>query len=270
MKSTSIIISTYNKPHFLEKVLTGYSCQIYKNFDIIIADDGSTEKTREVIDHFKEDTDLDIKHVWQKDNGFQKCAILNKAIEISENDYLIFTDGDCIPNQYFVKIHINLAENGYFLSGGHFPLNASMSELVTKDTIISQKCFNKRFLLINGQMLSKNYFKMLKTRWLSYMLDKITLTNSTFNGGNTSAWRKDILRINGFDERMEYGAEDRELGYRLNNIKIKSKQIRNRAICLHLDHDRPYKNSIALQKNRLIRDKTVSEKSIYTLFGIKK
>ena len=88
MKSTSIIISTYNKPYFLEKVLTGYLCQIYKNFDIIIADDGSTEKTRKIIDHFRENTDLDIKHVWHKDNGFQKCTILNRPTFIRERKCL--------------------------------------------------------------------------------------------------------------------------------------------------------------------------------------
>ena len=270
MQSTSIIISTYNKPHFLTKVLTGYTCQTYKNFDIIIADDGSNKETKQVVDRFKENTNLRINHIWHEDNGFQKCIILNKAIQASQSEYLIFTDGDCIPNQYFIDVHLNLAEEGYFLSGGQFPLNPSVSELITEDKIISQQCFNKSFLFLNGQMLSKNYFKILKIKLLSTLLDKITPTKSTFNGNNTSAWRKDILKVNGFDERMEYGGLDCELGYRLNNIGIQSKQIRNRSACLHLYHDRPYKNSIAVQKNRFIRHETTTNKSTYTSFGIKK
>jgi cellulose synthase/poly-beta-1,6-N-acetylglucosamine synthase-like glycosyltransferase len=270
MQSTSIIISTYNQSDFIDKVLTGYNCQIYSDFDIIIADDGSSKDTKNIIGYFKDNTSLDIKHIWHQDEGFQKSIILNKAIQASKSDYLIFSDADCIPNQSFVQTHINLAAQGYFLSGGHFPLNSSISNLITEDNISSQQCFNKTFLLLNGQRLSKNYFKMLKRKLLSAFLDKITPTNSTFNGNNTSAWRTDILKVHGFDERMKYGGLDRELGYRLNNMGIQSKQIRNRSTCLHFYHDRPYKNSISIKKNLSIIHETITNKNIYTSFGIKK
>ena len=46
MPSISVIISTYNKPHFLEKVLTGYCFQTFNDFEIIIADDGSSNETK--------------------------------------------------------------------------------------------------------------------------------------------------------------------------------------------------------------------------------
>jgi len=270
MQSTSIILSTYNKPDFLSKVLTGYNCQTYSNFDIIIADDGSSKETKKIIEQFQKNTSLDIKHIWHEDKGFQKSTILNQAIESSENDYLIFSDGDCIPNQSFVQTHINLAEQGYFLSGGHFPLSFSISNLITEDIILSQKCFNKGFLISHGQMLSKNYLKLLQTNLLSTFLDIITPTRSTFNGNNTSAWRKDIIKVNGFDERMQYGGLDCEIGERLSNMGIRSKQIRHRSCCLHLYHDRPYKNNISMGENRLIRNETYTNKSIYTSFGIKK
>tara|TARA_Y100000389_G_scaffold203199_1_gene250870 strand:- start:886 stop:1698 length:813 start_codon:yes stop_codon:yes gene_type:complete len=269
MQSTSIIISTYNKPHFLKKVLTGYTCQTNKDFSIIIADDGSDHHTTDLISEFISKTNLDISHVWHKDDGFRKSTILNKAILKSESDYLIFSDGDCIPDQYFVATHLTLRKKGYFLSGGHFPLSRTISKLITEEHIISQECFSKKFLRRNGQPLSKKYLKLLKTSFFSKILDQITPTKSTFNGNNVSAWREDILKVKGFDERMEYGGLDCELGYRLKNINIKSKQIRHQASCLHLYHDRPYKNKLAILKNRSIKKQTLKEKNIITTFGIK-
>ena len=96
----------------------------------------------------------------------------------------------------------------------------------------------------------------------------MTPTKATFNGNNSSAWKSDIIKANGFDVRMEYGGLDCELGYRLNNNGIKSLQIRNRATVLHLYHERPYKNKDAVKKNRLIRKSTLENKIIKTDFGI--
>src|SRR6056297_132832 len=88
----SVIISTYNSPDWLEKTLWGYFVQSYKKFEVIIADDGSTSETRQLIDCISEQSDFTIKHVWQKDEGFRKCRILNKAILETESEYLVFTD----------------------------------------------------------------------------------------------------------------------------------------------------------------------------------
>ena len=89
MKQTSaysigVIISTYNNPAWLEKVLWGYLFQTHPADEIVIADDGSKEDTRRLIESFKDK--LPIKHVWHEDNGFQKSRILNSAIQASESD----------------------------------------------------------------------------------------------------------------------------------------------------------------------------------------
>lgn len=93
----SVIFTTYNQPQWLQKVLWGFECQTHKNFEIVIADDGSQEATRELVQNFRENSHLRIQHIWHPDEGYQKCPILNKAIVASKADYLIFTDGDCIP-----------------------------------------------------------------------------------------------------------------------------------------------------------------------------
>jgi len=86
----SVILSTYNQPKWLEKVIWGYECQSYKDFELVIADDGSGPETIELINRYKQNTALNIVHVWHEDRGFQKSEILNKATKASQGDYLIF------------------------------------------------------------------------------------------------------------------------------------------------------------------------------------
>lgn len=99
-------------------------------------------------------------------------------------------------------------------------------------------------------------------------MNSITPTRSTWNGMNSSGWRKDLLETRGFDERMAYGGEDREMGDRLLNADIRSRQIRYSAITLHLDHSRPYKNKEAMEKNHRIRIDTLTQKRTYTEIGL--
>ena len=105
MSEISVIISTYNAEAWLEKVLWGYNCQTFKDFEIVIADDGSRPKTKELIDDFIENTKLNIVHVWQEDDGFQKSRILNKAIVACKSEYIVMSDGDCIPRADFLEVH---------------------------------------------------------------------------------------------------------------------------------------------------------------------
>jgi GT2 family glycosyltransferase len=102
----------------------------------------------------------------------------------------------------------------------------------------------------------------------SWFLNTITPTNASWNGHNASGWKKDIVAVNGFDERMQYGGQDRELGERLFNYGIKSKQLRYSAVCVHLDHPRGYKTKESIEKNLQIRSKVKSEKAVWAASGI--
>ena len=128
----SVIFTTYNSPLWLEKVLWGFDAQTDHNFEIVIADDGSREETRQLVERFARATERPIQHIWQADDGFQKCRILNKAIVAARGDYLILTDGDCIPRKDFVSVHRANAEPGSFLSGGYFKLPMSISQSITR------------------------------------------------------------------------------------------------------------------------------------------
>ncbi|SDG76364.1 glycosyltransferase family 2 protein [Psychroflexus sediminis] len=264
----SVIISTYNSPEWLEKVLWGYSVQTVSDFEIIIADDGSTHETKKMVEAISGKTQLSITHVWHKDEGFQKTRILNKAILATTTDYCIFTDGDCIPRMDFVEAHLSHRSFNRFLSGGHFPLSLQLSSLISKNNILNQECFDLSWLKRHGLKTNFKNIKLSKSKAIAKLMNFITTTKPSWNGGNASAWKKDILIVNGFDERMKYGGEDREFGERLINYGIKPKRVRYFAICAHLEHERGYVNDEAWQINNKIREITRKEKKVKTLYGL--
>lgn len=266
----SVIISTYNSPEWLAKVLHGYNNQTYQNFEVVIADDGSKQETIDLIEAFKKEVFYPITHVWHEDNGFQKSQILNKAIVNCQAEYILMSDGDCIPREDFVEVHIREREIGYFLSGGYFMLPMDISKAITKESIMNGDCFNVTWLKSHGLKPSFKNNKLTAKGFKSWFLNAITPTNASWNGHNASGWKKDIVTINGLDERMQYGGQDRELGERLMNLGIKGKQIRYSAVCIHLDHPRGYKNQESINKNLAIRKTTKTEKRVWTNFGIVK
>jgi len=266
----SVIISTYNSPEWLEKVLWGYECQTYKNFEIIVADDGSDNATRSLVEKFETQAKLNIIHVWHEDRGFQKSEILNKAIQAATTDYLIFSDGDCIPRNDFVQVHAMKAAPGYFLSGGYFMLSMETSKAITRRDIQNGNAFDVQWLKDHGLARTYKTLKLTSKGNLERFLNFVTPTKATWNGHNSSGWKKDILDVNGFNEQMQYGGQDRELGERLINKGIRGKQIRYSAVCVHLDHKRGYKTSESIQKNKSIRKETRELKKTWTEFGIVK
>ncbi len=266
----SVIISTYNQPKWLELVLHSYDLQTESNFELIIADDGSDERTKAVVDEFSKKSSIDVIHIWQEDEGFQKTKILNKAISASNSEYLIFTDGDCIARADFVATHLKLKQTNYALSGGYFKLSEKISQSITKETVDSQKCFDKQWLLVKGQPKTFKLNKLTNSKVKANLLNTLTPTKATFDGMNVSCFKSDILAVNGFDERMKYGGEDREVGERMMNNGVRFKQVRYSTICVHLYHERPYKNEDAETLNLKIRKETKRNKSTYTKFGIKR
>lgn len=265
----SVIMTTYNSPVWLEKVLWGYSAQQHKDFEIVIGDDGSGEDTRHTIDRLRDETGLVIKHVWQEDKGFRKCRILNKAILQAEAEYLVFTDGDCIPRADFLSVHAAEARPGYYLSGTYHKLPMSTSKAISKDDILSGRCFEMQWLKQQGVPARLKNTQMTASPAMAKIFNRLTPTACNFKGSNGSAWREDVLRINGFDERMPWGGLDREFGVRLINAGVKPKHVRYNAVVIHLDHKRGYKDPKLVNENKQIRIDNEKNKVVWTDFGIK-
>lgn len=267
-RNVSVVFSTYRQPEWLRKVLCGFAAQTRKDFEVLVADDGSGEETAEVIRSARRGTGLAIDHVRQRDEGFRKCRILNKAIARARGAYLIFTDGDCIPHPEFVARHLQFAEPGRFLSGGLLRLPPGLSHRIGADDIASGRAFTVRWLRAHGMPPTCKLLKIGAGLRFGAVLDRVSPATAGWNGHNASGWKADILAANGFDERMGYGGEDRELGERLENAGIRGKRIRHRIPCLHLDHPRGYVDPDARAANLAIRAETRRANRTRTGHGI--
>lgn len=266
----SVIVSTYNAEEWLEKVLIGYSVQTYSGFELIIADDGSRTSTKELIEKYSENYPVPIRHLWHEDLGYRRQEILNVAIVEAANEYIIMTDGDCIPRKDFVEVHAKYAEKGRFLSGGYCKLSMKVSKLISAEDITTGTCFDVKWLKSKDKLGFSQTLKLSTDGVMATILDTVTPTTPSFNNCNSSAFKEDMIAINGYDERMKYGGPDREFGERLENNGIKGKQIRYQAIVLHLDHARGYKTPESLAANLAIRKEVKDNKIVWTPFGILK
>lgn len=264
----AVILSTYNQPAALEKVLWGYAVQTHAAFEVVVADDGSTSETAELIERMRAQAGLTIRHVWHEDEGFRKCEILNRAIVAIDCDYLVFSDGDCVPRADLVATHLRLARPGRFLSGGYLKLPAEVSARVTPEAITSGRVFRLAWLRQQGWKPGRRAVRLLSSARGAALLDALTPTRASWNGHNASASREALVRANGFDMDMGYGGEDRALGERLQNLGLKGVQIRHRAPCLHLHHERPYVDPAVLRENRRVRETIRRERSVRATRGI--
>jgi glycosyltransferase involved in cell wall biosynthesis len=246
----SVILSTYNKPHFLERVLWGYAVQSKRDFELLVADDGSSPETLAMIRRFEGDAGVRVRHVWHEDRGFRKTEILNRAIVESSGDYLLFSDGDCIPRRDLVSTHAVLARADRYLAGGYVKLPAVVSEAITLDDVRTGRFADLGWLRAQGWKPGRRALRLSGSPRLGALFDLLTPTAAHFHGNNASVWRRPLLEVNGFEGSMGYGGLDRALGYRLENLGIRGIQARHRAVCMHLHHDHPYRDAEMVRRNR--------------------
>ena len=266
-----LIISTYNNPRALDLCLTAVKLQTINDFKVCIADDGSGIETQDLIKAWKKKYPPgQFRHVWHEDHGFQKNKILNRAIATSEAEYLIFIDGDCLPSPQFIERHLEKSRPNTFCSGGVVRLDEKMTDLASKEFIECGEIFSKEWLKTNkgekkiGALLKLNYIPKSVAKFLEY----ISPVKKTWNGGNASTWRQHLLEVNGFEEYLRYGAEDIELGYRLNNAGVKGQHIRYTAPLLHLEHTRSYADHEVARQNKLIAKASKKSKKTKSKNGI--
>jgi glycosyltransferase involved in cell wall biosynthesis len=251
----SVVVSTYDKPHFLERVLWGYAVQDDRDFQLVVADDGSGPETAALIGRLRGETGMEIVHVWHEDRGFRKTEILNRAIVAAAGDYLMFTDGDCIPRRDLVGVHRALARPGRYLAGGYLKLPAEVSERIGVDDVVSGRVSDLAWLRARGWRPGRRALRLGRSRRVGALWDRLTPTAAHFHGNNASTWRTALEAVNGFEGEMGYGGLDRALGYRLENAGVRGIQARHRAVALHLHHDRPYRSPEGMQKNRELLDR---------------
>ncbi|CAG9932548.1 glycosyltransferase [Candidatus Nitrotoga arctica] len=251
---TEVIVSTYNNPMALNYVLLALAGQRNADFMVCVADDGSGEPTHALLESWSRRrlSPIPLRHIWQPDDGFRKNTILNKAIDSSQADYLIFIDGDCVARPDFIACHIARRAEGAFLSGGMIRLPDRSTSALSEQGIGSGEVFrlNWIFAQIGLRKLSVLLKAAVLPMVLASKLEWITPVKRTWNGANSSAWRRDLIAVNGFDESLRYGAEDVEMGARLSNHGIVGQHIRYSTCLLHIEHLRGYADANIVQRNK--------------------
>ncbi len=220
----SLIISTYESPAALEKVLQGVASQSQRPEEVLLADDGSGPVTRAMIEGWQ--TRLGLRHIWHEDRGFRKTIILNQALAAASGDYIVLLDGDCVPHRDFIRDHAALAEKNFWVQGRRcFVQEESVPEFEIGRTPIGLWCLQGR---VTG------WGKAFR---LPFPVVKRNQKHRGIIGCNMGFWREDLVAVNGFDEDyIGWGREDSDLGARLYHLGRTRKFIYGWAIIYHLNH----------------------------------
>lgn len=230
----SVIIAVYNHADFLEKIFLSLLNQTENAFEIIVSDDGSGSEIKTVISGYTKKFRYPIKHAWHENNGFQKTVIANKAAQLSESEYLIFIDGDCILHSKFIERHLRRKQLHHVLAGRRVNLDNEITQCITNNDIIEKKMENPAFWKKNCQ---KSTIKYGIYNPLQYYIRSIFSNRYDFIGCNFSLYKKSFFDVNGYDERIvTRGMEDDNLCSRLQRSGKKIQYISREAIQYHLFH----------------------------------
>jgi len=256
----ALIITTYNWPQALELVLLSVKKQLILPDEVLIADDGSTEETKELIHKFQENFPIKLVHFWHEDKGFRRSAVLNKVFSKTNAQYLIQVDGDCILHKSFIKDHMNHIEKKTFLFGSRVNIKESFLPTLFANKVIHfnffAKSIKKRTRNLCIPILSKQYKRKNEL-------------SKKLRGCNLSFWKEDLIAINGYDENMEgWGREDSELITRMLNKGVLGKRLRYCGIVYHIYHKEESKDRLEL--NDSIQQTCFKKKLTWCTNGIDK
>jgi len=251
MPSVSVIVTTYNWPKALDRVLAALNEQDYPDIEVIVADDGSQDDTASLIQSWQSRFAFPLIHCWQSDEGFRAAMVRNRAVACARHEYLIFIDGDCIVFPHFVSRHVQLAEKRWFVAGNRVLLDESFTAEVLQTS-----------LPVHRWSLAK----WLKARWQGhcnrvlplYCLPLGALRKSAplkWQGAKTcnlGVWREDFIAVNGFDESFEgWGFEDSDCVIRLQRAKVFHKSGKYAVPVLHLWHPTASREQVEKNAKRL-------------------
>ncbi|MCF8044285.1 MAG: glycosyltransferase family 2 protein [Desulfarculaceae bacterium] len=258
----SVIVTTYNWPRALERVMEGLFHQTVPPFEIIVADDGSTEETRDLVEKLQEKRGDPVKHVWQEDKGFRVARIRNRAILQTSGEYVVFLDGDCIPERHFIEDHLHLAEQGFFFQGKRVLVNRSLAEDFTSQCTMDKGYLIRRML--KGELA--NFHHVFRVPFVP------AFSSASLQGirsCNMGIYAHDLFAVNGFNESFTgWGREDSEIAARFFRYGLKRKQHPFRAVCYHLWHQENKRDR--LEENDALLQQTLDGDGIFCENGLVK
>lgn len=259
--TTALLISTYNRPDALKLCLQSVQRQKVLPLEVVVADDGSGEATREMINAIQKDFPVPIRHVWHPDDGFRVATIRNKGIAATTADYIIQIDGDILMHPEFIADHLEMKKAGYFVVGSRVMLSEKDTEALLKKGSIPSSFFDRQKLAFNG----------MRNRFLRRMLGRLYKIEGRHRfyakGCNIAFFRSDLLKVNGYNEAYTgWGSEDRDIAIRLMNASIKKLSIKMGAVCYHLYHTVNSRNNEI--KNEGLMHEAINRKLVWAEKGL--
>ena len=232
----SLIIAVHDKPEFLEKVFESLRLQTFKDFEVVVADDGSGPSIAKLCGQWSEEFSYPIAHVWQEHLGFRKTMIANRAAVRSRSDYLCFIDGDCILHHRFLEDHFATRKIGTVLSGRRVMLDETLSSSLTIKDIRARNLEKPPFWFAHAQKSSVKHGVRLPA--VSFIEDTWKKNkNYCILGSNFSVFKGDFYRVNGYEEAIVgRGLEDNNLSNRFKHAGIRIRTVARKAIQYHLFH----------------------------------
>jgi glycosyltransferase involved in cell wall biosynthesis len=232
----SVVITTYNRSDALLAVLDGLAWQTDSNFEVIVADDGSRPEQQSAVFNAVVAQNLRVKHVWHPDVGFTAARIRNRGVSASIGEYIVFLDGDCVPEVDFIARHKLLAKGGFFVNGSRVLLSAELSNrvLTGSEKVCARSIWFWLKQRVRGQ--ASKLTGLLRLPDWPIRIDR-AFSWKGIRSCNMGVWRSDFLRVDGFDESfVGWGHEDADLVLRLHNSGV----VRKNGFCatevFHLWH----------------------------------
>jgi glycosyltransferase involved in cell wall biosynthesis len=262
----SVIVTTYNRVDALGAVLRGLDHQTDRDFEVIIADDGSGAATREFLARRAARLDRPLKHVWHEDRGFRAAEIRNRGILASSGDYCVFLDGDCIPRPNFIAVHRRLAEPGWFVTGNRVLLGRDLTERVLAQSLEPERWNLATWLVLRARRQINRLAPLVPMA--AGPLRK--LRAGAWPGArscNLAIWRSDLDLLDGFDAAFSgWGLEDSDLLIRLLHAGVRRKDGNFATGVLHLWH--PESDRSYLPDNQRRLDEVTASDRVRALEGL--
>jgi glycosyltransferase involved in cell wall biosynthesis len=226
----ALVITTYERPDALAAVLANVGRQLLAPTEIIVADDGSADKTRGVVQEFASRSSVSVRFVSQPHEGFRLTRLRNLAIAATTADYLVFVDGDMVLDPHFVADHARLARRGWFTQGVRVRADADLTRKLIEDPATPV-----RFL--GSGLGGPRRLYLLRSPALATAARRMANTFIAIKGCNQAFWREDLARVNGFNEEIRgWGPEDKELCARLREAGVRRQTLLFGGIAVHLEH----------------------------------
>lgn len=247
----SVIVSTYNREDALDAVLRSLSRQTDRDFEVIVADDGSRPPTRALLERWTPSLGVPLIHVWHVDAGFRLAEIRNRAILHSSGEICVFIDGDCLARPDFVAVHRRLAEPGWFVAGNRALLGRRLTERALRDRLDLE---NWPFAIWIPAWWRGDVNRLLP--FVALPLGSLRKLGpqqwARAKGTNLAIRREDLIRVDGFDAAYRgWGREDSDIAVRLIRAGIRLKDGRFASGVLHLWHAENDRSQMAENDRRL-------------------